>query len=132
MLKRKRLGRDIFMRGMKGRVKSTYNTTYNLKLYDVLKTYSSIIMQKDFKTINIPKLPVMTTEDGIKIIKSFIMNLSVWKNIDQLIPEKFNKLKNLKRSGKAGLFAGSLELVKEGNLLIKQDKLFDEIFIKQK
>ena len=132
MLKRKRLGRDIFMRGMKGRVKSTYNTTYNLKLYDVLKTYSSIIMQKDFKTINIPKLPVLTTEDGIKIIKSFIMNLSVWKNIDQLIPEKFNKLKNLKRSGKAGLFAGSLELVKEGNLLIKQDKLFDEIFIKQK
>ena len=132
MLKRKRLGRDIFMRGMKGRVKSTYNTTYNLKLYDVLKTYSSIIMKKDFKTINIPKLPVLTTEDGIKIIKSFIMNLSVWKNIDQLIPEKFNKLKNLKRSGKAGLFAGSLELVKEGNLLIKQDKLFDEIFIKQK
>ena len=50
------------------------------------------------------------------------MNLSVWKNIDQLIPEKFNKLKNLKRSGKAGLFAGSLELVKEGNLLIKQDE----------
>ena len=132
MLKRKRLGRDIFMRGMKGRVKSTYNTTYNLKLYDILKTYSSIIMKKDFKTINIPKLPVMTTEDGIKIIKSFIMNLSVWKNIDQLIPEKFNKFKNLKRSGKAGLFAGSLELVKEGNLLIKQDKLFDEIFIKQK
>ena len=132
MLKRKRLGRDIFMRGMKGRVKSTYNTTYNLKLYDVLKTYSSIIMKKDYKTINIPKLPVLTTEDGIKIIKSFIMNLSVWKNIDQLIPEKFNKLKNLKRSGKAGLFAGSLELVKEGNLLIKQDKLFDEIFIKQK
>ena len=132
MLKRKRLGRDIFMRGMKGRVKSSYNTTYNLKLYDVLKTYSSIIMKKDFKTINIPKLPVLTTEDGIKIIKSFIMNLSVWKNIDQLIPEKFNKLKNLRRSGKAGLFAGSLELVKEGNLLIKQDKLFDEIFIKQK
>jgi segregation and condensation protein A len=132
MLKRKRLGRDIFMRGMKGRAKSIYNTTYNLKLYDVLKTYSSIIMKKDFKTINIPKLPVLTTEDGIKIIKSFIMNLSVWKNIDQLIPEKFNKLKNLKRSGKAGLFAGSLELVKEGNLLIKQDKLFDEIFIKQK
>ena len=132
MLKRKRLGRDIFMRGMKGRAKSIYNTTYNLKLYDVLKTYSSIIMKKDFKTINIPKLPVLTTEDGIKIIKSFIMNLSVWKNIDQLIPEKFNKLKNLRRSGKAGLFAGSLELVKEGNLLIKQDKLFDEIFIKQK
>ena len=36
-----------------------------------------------------------------------------------------------KRTGKAGIFAGSLELVKEGNLSIKQDKLFDEIYIKE-
>ena len=45
---------------------------------------------------------------------------------------KFNETKNLKKSGKAGLFSGSLELVKEGSLLIKQEKLFDEIYIKQK
>jgi segregation and condensation protein A len=30
------------------------------------------------------------------------------------------------------LFAGSLELVKEGNLKIKQENLFDDIFIKEK
>ena len=39
--------------------------------------------------------------------------------------------KKLKRTGKAGIFAGSLELVKEGNLKIKQEKLFDEIYIKE-
>ena len=65
------------------------------------------------------------------LIKSFIMNLSVWPHLDQLIPEKFNKLTNLKRSGKAGLFAGSLELVKEGNLSMKQDNLFDDIYVRE-
>ena len=31
-----------------------------------------------------------------------------------------------------GLFAGTLELVKEGNIIIKQSKLFENIFIKEK
>ena len=46
MLKRKRLGRDVFMRGMKGKIKSIYNTKYSLTLYELLKSYSSIVMQK--------------------------------------------------------------------------------------
>ena len=36
-----------------------------------------------------------------------------------------------KKTGKAGIFAGSLELVKEGNLTIKQENLYDEIYIKE-
>ena len=89
-------------------------------------------MTKDFQRINIPKLPVFTAEDGIKTITSFIENLFDWKNIEDFIPKNFKLAKSSKRTGKAGIFAGSLELVKEGNLLIRQDKLFSDIFIKQK
>ena len=89
-------------------------------------------MQKDFLTMNIPKLPVLTTEDGIKRIKEFFGKLIDWKNMNDLIPENFKSGKNLRRSGTAGLFAGSLELVKEGNLVIKQSNLFDKIYIKEK
>ena len=39
--------------------------------------------------------------------------------------------KKLNRTGKAGIFAGSLELVKEGELKIKQDKLFSDIYIRE-
>ena len=88
-------------------------------------------MTRDFQRINIPKLPVFTTEDGIKTIKQFLGKLIDWKNIDELIPENFNKGSKNKRSGKAGIFAGSLELVKEGNLSIKQDNLFDDVYIKE-
>ena len=72
MLKRKRLGKDIFVRGIKGRIRSIYSSTYKLSLYELLKTYSAIVMQKDFQRMNIPKLPVCTTEEGIKLIKSII------------------------------------------------------------
>jgi segregation and condensation protein A len=131
MLKRKRLGRDIFFRGIKGSIKSIYSTKYSLTLYDLLKSYSSIIMTRDFHIMNIPKLPVFTTEDGIKRIKKFFGKLTKWKNLNHLIPSNFKSGKNNIKSGRAGIFSGSLELAKEGNLIIKQEKLFDNIYIKE-
>ena len=132
MLKRKRLGREIYMRGIKGKIRSIYSSKLSLSLYELLKSYSSIIMKKDFQKINIPKLPVLTTEDGIKIIREFLGKLVEWKNIKDLIPGNFTNNKNQIRSGTAGVFSGSLELAKEGNLSIKQNKLFDDIYIKEK
>jgi segregation and condensation protein A len=131
MLKRKRLGREIRTRGMRGNIKSIYSSEYKLNLFELFKTYSSIIMTKDFHKMNIPKLPVFTTEDGIKTIKNFFGKLIEWKNLDDLIPNNFKVGKRYKKTGKAGIFAGSLELVKEGNLKIKQDNLFDDIYIKE-
>ena len=131
MLKRKRLGRDVFLRGMKGKIKSIYSSKYSLTLFELLKTYSTIIMTKDFQKMNIPKLPVFTTEDGISRIKQFFGKLNDWKNISELIPKNFKSTKDLKRTGHAGILAGSLELVKEGNVKIKQNKLFEDIYIKE-
>ena len=131
MLKRKRLGREVRTRGMKGNIRSIYSSEYKLSLFELLKTYSSIIMTKDFQKMNIPKLPVFTTEDGIKTIKDFFGKLMHWKNLDELIPRNFKLNKRYKKTGKAGIFAGSLELVKEGNIKIKQENLFDDVYIKE-
>ena len=131
MLKRKRLGREIRLRGIKGNIRSIYSAEYKLNLYELLKSYSSIIMTKDFQRMNIPKLPVFTTEDGIKRIREFFGKLFDWKNINDLIPQNFKSGTQYRRSGKAGIFAGSLELVKEGNLTIKQENLFDDVYIKE-
>ena len=130
MLKRKRLGKEIRTRGSKGGFRSIYNSEYKISLYELLKTYSTIIMTKDFQKINIPKLPVFTTEEGIKTIKEFFGKLLDWKKLDELIPLNFKNSK-FKNTGKAGIFAGSLELVKEGNLKMKQKKLFEDIYIKE-
>ena len=132
MLKRKRLGREIRTRGMRVGIKSIYNSEYKVNLFELLKTYSMIIMTKDFQRMNIPKLPVLTTEEGIKTIRDFLGKLSNWKKLDDLIPDNFRNNSKYKRTGKAGIFAGSLELVKEGNLRIKQEELFSDIYVREK
>ena len=132
MLKRKRIGVDIFFRGVKGGIRSIYSTKYSATLYEILKSYSSIVMKKDFQKINIPILPIFSTEEGIKRIRSLFNSLTDWKDINKLIPNKFLSTKKSKKAGISGIFSGSLELVKEGDLIIKQSKLFDKIYIKQK
>ena len=131
MLKRKRLGREIRTRGTKLGTRQIYNSELKVNLFELLKAYSTILMTKDFQRINIPRLPVFTTEEGIKTIKDFFGKLFDWKKLDELIPANFKEGKKFKRTGKAGIVAGSLELVKEGNLSIKQKDLFEDIYIKE-
>ena len=88
-------------------------------------------MQKGFQSLSIPKLPTLTTEEGIKQIKSQIHLLENWKKIEELIPDLFLKNKNMKKTGLAGIFAASLELTKEGVITIMQKKVFENLMIKK-
>ena len=130
MLQKKRLGVHIFTRGMKGGIRSINTPIYNISLYELLKTYSNIQMQKTFQTINIPKLPVLSTEEGIKQIKKNMNNINDWTNIKSLIPEFYSN-KKMKRTGLSGIFAASLELTKEGDIQILQKNVFKEVMIKK-
>jgi len=58
LVKKNRIGINIFYRGIKGGIRSINTPIYKVNLYELLKTYSIIKMQKGFRTINIPKLPV--------------------------------------------------------------------------
>ena len=130
MLQKKRLGIHIYTRGMKGGIRSIYTPVYDVSLYELLKTYSYIQMQKTFQKISIPKLPVFTSEEGIKMIRNNLDRLIDWKDIFELIP-KFYKKSNMKRTGIAGIFAASLELSKVGIISVSQKKLFDRLKIKK-
>ena len=130
MLKKKRLGVHIFLRGMKGGIRSINTPVYDVSLYDLLKSYSSLQMQKSFQTINIPKLPVFTTEEAIKQIQNNLHYISDWKDINELIP-KYYFNKKMKKTGLAGIFSASLELTKEGATQLLQEKIFEKILIKK-
>ncbi len=130
MLQKKRLGVHIFTRGMKGGIKSINTPIYDISLYELLKTYSNIQMHKTFQNISIPKLPVFTTEEGIKQIKNNLDRINDWRDLMDLIP-KFYSDNKMKKTGIAGIFAASLELSKEGIVSVSQKNMFDKLMIKK-
>ncbi len=131
MLQKKRIGIDIFYRGMKGGIRSIKTPKYDLSLYELLKAYSNIQMQKSFQRINIPKLPVLTTEIAVNQLNNNLNKILDWKELFNFIPKKFLANNELKKSGAAGIFSASLELSKQGIIDISQEKIFDKILIKK-
>ena len=115
---------------MKGGIRSINTSIYDVSLYELLKTYAEIQMQKTFKNISIPKLPVLTTEEGIKQIKNNLDKIKDWKNMNELIPN-FYLENEMKKTGIAGIFAASLELTKEGIIKVSQKKIFEKLMIKR-
>jgi len=132
LLKKERLGIDIHMRGIRGTVRLKSKSEYSATLYELIKAYSNHVMQKNFLSMNIPKLPVCTTEQAIKIIRNNINKLNDWKNFLELVPSTYTKSPKLKKTGIAGFFSASLELAKEGFINIMQSKSFEKILIKHK
>jgi segregation and condensation protein A len=131
LLKKNRLGLDVFLRGKPDGIRSIHSPKYAVSLYEILKAYSNHRMRKDFLRVNIPRLPVLTTEEGIKRIKVFFGNLNDWRKISELVPKEF-MTKNFIKTGLAGIFSASLELSKEGKINIMQKKLFDYVLIKER
>ena len=71
----------------------------------------------------------------------YIKHLMLNDNVDlktieldegEIIPKDFFNSSSLKKTGLSGIFSGSLELAKEGNISIKQNNLFEDIYIKEK
>tara|TARA_B100000029_G_scaffold203760_1_gene201798 strand:- start:782 stop:1549 length:768 start_codon:yes stop_codon:yes gene_type:complete len=130
LLKKERIGRDLFYRGTRGGIRSIYNPVYKVTLYELLKTYAELKTQSSFQKIDIPKLPVMTTQEGIKQIKENMKLILEWKKIQELIPESFVVSNKFKKTGLAAIFTASLELTKDGVIDLMQKNLFGDILIR--
>ena len=132
LMTKKQMGVDIFFRGIKDGIKKKNTPKYTLSLYELIKSYADFKKRQNFSTIEIKRLKTYTMEEAIKKITSMFEKLKDWCDILDLIPQTFKIKKNLRRTGYAGSFVAGLELVKEGDLLIKQKKLFDKIYLKTK
>ena len=130
ILKMDRIGKNIFYRGIRGGIRSINKPIYHVSLYELLKAYANVKVQSVYQKINIPKLPVMTTQEGIKQIKENMDTINDWIRIQELIPENFKKSKKFNNTGLAAIFSASLELTKDGVLSMKQNELFKDIFVK--
>ena len=132
LMTKKQMGIDIFFRGIKEGIKKKNTPKYSLSLYELIKSYADFKKRQNFSSIEIKKLKTYTMEEAIKKITSMFEKLKDWCDIIDLIPQIFKTKKNLRKTGYAGSFVAGLELVREGDLLIKQNKLFDKIYLKTK
>lgn len=131
LFNRHQLGTHFFKNGNPEVFNVSNKFQYNLTLYDLIKTYGSIVTKNEGETITIANTKLFSVENALIRLKQILKDSNDWKNLLDFIPKNIkNELEN--KSALASHFVASLELAKEGDVNIRQDSFKDEILLSSK
>jgi segregation and condensation protein A len=132
LMTRKRLGRDVFARGMPEAMRTIRDTTYSAQIYDLLKAYA----EQRKRTIKQVHVVAARTVCSIKEARQRLEALlgerpGDWHELDVLI-EQFLHATDVARSLLASSFGASLEMAREGLVELRQEGPFAPIYMRRK
>ena len=126
------IGRDVFYGGSSEGVNIKYNISYSSSLFDLLNSYSKILIKSErVNHLTIAYSELYSVDNAIQRLKNIFGTLIEWTNFYTLIP-KFGKNKIINKSLLSSNFVASLELAKNGYIDVKQSENFGNIYIKMK
>ena len=135
LMRRPQLGKQVFVRGMPEGVKVSFETKWQVSLYDLLSAYGDIQRRKEYKTYELPTFAVMTMEEAVERMTRMLGNLprsgpySAWTTLSSFMPEGITDPLYF-RSSLASTFTAGLELAKQGRVEIRQDGTFRPIYLR--
>ena len=126
---RKRLGRDIFSRGMPEGIRLIKSPIYYASLYDLFKAYSLHKARVAFAKMTIKPPALYSMEDALKRLEKMLgLGTPGWERLEKFLPNEFLKGAGI-RAGISSTLAASLELARERKIDINQEEIFGPIYI---
>lgn len=129
LVNRNRLGRDVFARGMPETVIVERRSEYSASLYDLLNAYASLRQRQAVTNVHIAKRGVWSLKSARDILSRLIGEVGDWTALDMFLL-RFMASPEERVTAMASSFAASLELVREGELEVRQDSAFAPIYLR--
>jgi segregation and condensation protein A len=131
LMTRKRLGRDVFPRGLPEPIRITRQSVYNANVYDLLKAYSQQRQRTAVLSLRMKPRTVWSLKEARDELERLLgMNLD-WAPLDQLLAE-FLIEPELRKTALASGFNATLEMTREGQLEIRQSRSFAPLLIRRR
>ena len=128
---RKRLGRDVFGRGLPEPLRITRQSVYDANVYDLLKAYSQQRARTAVRSMQLKPRTVWSLKEARAELERLLgMNID-WAPLDALIAE-FLVEPELRKTALASSFTATLEMTREGALEIRQAKSFSPLFVRRR
>ena len=127
---RKQLGIDFFKRGEYEIFSKKIKYKYELSLYDLTKSYANAISHEDNSKMTIAHTKLFTVEKALTNLKKSLSFFKDWNYLFAFLPNDIKDTLEIK-SLFAAHFVASLELAKEGHLLLKQNSIINDLQMKK-
>jgi segregation and condensation protein A len=131
LMTRKRLGRDVFARGLPEPTRITRKSVYDANVYDLLKAYSQQRQRTAALSLRMRPRTVWSLREAREELERLLGMTVDWAPLDQLFAE-FLVESELRRTALASGFTATLEMTREGVLEIRQAKSFAPLLIRRR
>ena len=131
LMTRKRLGRDVFARGLPEPTRITRKSLYDANVYDLLKAYSQQRQRTATRTLHVKPRTVWSLKEARDELERLLGIACDWAPLDALLAE-FLVEPELRRTALASGFTATLEMTREGTLEIRQSKLFAPLLVRRR
>jgi len=128
LMARDRLGRDVFPRGAPEGLRVDKVAIWQANLFDLLSAYGQVKARTRPVTHVIARRPVMTLDQAIERVGRLVGARLDWTRLETFLPEDAGGA--LGRSALASSFVAMLELAKQGRVDIRQEGIFEPIFLR--
>jgi len=129
IMSRKKLGVEIFARGMPEGIRTIRSGRYTATVYDLLKAYA----EQRKRTTSAPHQAggrtVWSIGDGRSLLTRLVGPIAEWAPIEQYLADYLPKREH-GRSALASTFGATLELTREGYLELHQVEPFGPIYLR--
>lgn len=127
------LGVDFFMRGKPEAREVTEKPIYYLRLYDLLTALGAPQRRRKPETYDIKPTRLYSLEDSLRRMRRLLGSLPEWGALQGFMPALEDQNDPLEaKSAVASTFSAVLEMVKEGELVLRQSQTFAPIYLKRR
>jgi segregation and condensation protein A len=136
LMTRKRLGRDIFARGMPEGVRTIRVRQYTAVIYDLLKAYAEQRRRTTKRVHVIPRRTVWSIKEARQRLEALVGQLTSeaagqWLQLDKYL-EQYLSNPDVARTAVASSFGAALEMAREGLVEISQAEPFAPIYMRKR
>jgi segregation and condensation protein A len=132
LMTRKRLGRDVFARGMPEGVRTIRVREYTAVIYDLLKAYAEQRRRTTKRVHVIPRRTVWSIKDARERLEPLIgISAGQWVELEKYL-DQYVKVPDVARTALASSFGAMLEMAREGSVEISQTEPFAPIYVRKR
>jgi segregation and condensation protein A len=127
------LGADVFLRGQPEEMEVEEKPIYFLPIQDLLSALAAPMRRKKPDNYNIAPIRLYSMEESVERLRDLLGAMPSWTILQSFLPEDMSHEQILQvRSAFASTFAATLEMVKNGELELRQDGTCAPIYLRRR
>jgi segregation and condensation protein A len=131
LMARPQLGRDVFARGQPEEITLVRKPLWEATLHDLLSAYAKQREKHALARVVIEKRFVWSLSEAREALERLMGDMRDWAPLDSYLIQ-YAVQPDMRRSVSASAFASALEMVREGQLELRQDKAFDKLWMRRR